>query len=385
MPPQQRQVDDLVDEPTTRTADPAEHEKLENLDKFAEAGAPPPFRMVNFLHAHPERKKAILDAHPEIETLYGYDFRTTLLTITLVVINLSMAAYMGTHWNQVPAWAFALVMYCIGAPINHAMSMVIHDACHDLCAPTQVANKWVGIIANLPLGVPSAMSFRRYHLEHHSHMGVVGTDLDLPPDFERAMVQHSTWRKIGWIFVYAASYGLRPLGWARTKLASEWEGCNMIVQMSLNAAMVYFFGWHAMLYMLVSTLFSFGLHPVAAHFLSEHFTLGHSTHELGQKQETFSYYGRLNPIILNVGYHNEHHDFSRVPWTRLPQVKAMAPEFYEPLFAHKSYWYTLKTFFFDQTKGPHSRIARTLDTHRATVKQLMADRKASRLGATKLD
>ncbi|CAG8799102.1 12159_t:CDS:2, partial [Racocetra fulgida] len=45
------------------------------------------------------------------------------------------------------------------------------------------------------------------------------------------------------------------------------------------------------------------LHPVAARYIQEHYTFDDG-------QETYSYYGRLNKIFMNIGYHNEHHDFT---------------------------------------------------------------------------
>ncbi len=57
--------------------------------------------------------------------------------------------------------------------------------------------------------------------------------------------------------------------------------------------------------------------------------------------------GRSNKLALNIGYHNEHHDFHEVPWTRLPELRNMAPEFYDTLRCHRSWVALLVTFIFD--------------------------------------
>jgi fatty acid desaturase len=63
-------------------------------------------------------------------------------------------------------------------------------------------------------------SFRRYHLEHHSHQGVIGTDMDLPPWFDVVTVRNCTLRKLLWMSGFMFSYGLRPMGWGRTKVCT---------------------------------------------------------------------------------------------------------------------------------------------------------------------
>jgi sphingolipid delta-4 desaturase len=77
-------------------------------------------------------------------------------------------------------------------------------------------------------------------------------------------------------------------------------------------------------------------------------------------QETYSYYGPLNALTFNVGYHNEHHDFPYVAWSKLPELRKLAPEFYEPLATHRSWCRVIFDFIMCDDVGPWSRTKRSL-------------------------
>mgnify|MGYP001490577916 FL=1 len=80
---------------------------------------------------------------------------------------------------------------------------------------------------------------------------------------------------------------------------------NFITQFTFNGLVVYFFGLGPIYYLLASDFLAGSLHPCASHFIAEHYVF------VGDA-ETYSYYGPLNILCYNVGYHNEHHDFPNV-------------------------------------------------------------------------
>lgn len=65
-------------------------------------------------------------------------------------------------------------------------------------------------------------------------------------------------------------------------------------------------------------------------------------------------------LAYNVGFHNEHHDFPRIPGSRLPLVRKIAPEFYDDLPQVSSWPGTIYNFIVFPHMSPWSRYRRPL-------------------------
>ncbi|MBS1960386.1 MAG: fatty acid desaturase [Bdellovibrionales bacterium] len=296
---------------------------------------------------HKARRMDILKNYPQVRALMGSDWTSGLWIAGILLLQVSIAAYFGAHPNP---WLLALVAFAIGAIANHALFVLLHEATHNSIYKGTVANRWAGIACNLAQGIPSAMAFRNYHLLHHKHQGNLDLDADLPGPVEAKMIGNHPARKALWLFCFLIIQGfVRPARLKKVQLWNGWVITNLVCALAFNTAIVYFLGWTALAYLLVSTWFAVGLHPLGARWVQEHFVFKDG-------QETYSYYGPWNKLMFNVGYHNEHHDIMNISWRRLPALRRMAPEYYDTLYAHHSYALLLRKFLFDPAVGAGSRV-----------------------------
>jgi sphingolipid delta-4 desaturase len=291
------------------------------------------FIRVDYAEPHAARGRQMLAAHPELRALAGQQKTTAIWIVVLVAAQCLLAVWLGPR-----RWIVWLpVAYVVGATIDHALWALIHDCCHNLVFRSRAANRWIAIVANFPIVVPGAISFCKYHLLHHRHMGDLDLDAGVPGETESAVIGGSRVAKTVWLAGFIVVQGLVRPRRLRVRLLDGWTGVNIVVQFAFLGILAATAGRGALMYLTASTVFAIGLHPLGARWIQEHFALAPG-------QETYSYYGRLNKVSFNVGYHNEHHDLVTVPWSRLPEVRRIAPEFYDRLYSYSSWTALLVQF-----------------------------------------
>lgn len=308
------------------------------------------FTRVGTDEPHRSRRKAILAKHPEILDLYGPDIRLLPCILGIVVAQLSLAVYATTLENN---WQWFLLCWSLGGTLTHWLSLGNHELSHGLCFKRPFPNEILGMVANCAQGLPSCVTFKKYHLEHHYYQGMDDVDVDIPSEWEGTFF-NTTLKKVLWVILQPAFYSLRPL-LLNPKPMEPKEVVNFATTFLFDACFAYVFGIKALLFNVAGTVLGMGIHPVAGHFISEHYTFV-------EDQETYSYYGWLNLVTFNVGYHNEHHDFPRISGFRLPMVRKIAPEFYEPLHSYNSWSGVIYDYIFRVDIGPYSRVRRNNTT-----------------------
>jgi sphingolipid 4-desaturase/C4-monooxygenase len=308
---------------------------------------------LNFIHVdykepHLERTRRLLASHPEVRELFGHTPSTAFYVVGIVALQLALAWAL----REQPFWLLLLAAWTVGAVANHALWVLIHECTHNLIFRSARANSWMQIFANLPIIFPASISFRKYHLLHHRFQGDPTLDADLASGWEARLVGNGTLGKAFWMLFFWAFQATRVQRLKKVPFFDRWYVANLVTQLAFIGGVLALWGPRALLYLLLGSIFAIGLHPLGARWIQEHFVVE-------PNQETYSYYGPLNLVAFNVGFHNEHHDLMRVPWSRLPRVRALAPEFYESLHSHRSWTALWLRFLFDSRLSLYSRVVRS--------------------------
>lgn len=296
-------------------------------------------------NCHIRRRKEILKAHPEVRDLYGPYQMSAVYIVMIVAFQLAIAYFLRDQaW-----WLVAIIAYCVGAFANHSLYVMIHECTHNVVLKTSFGNKVMGLVCDIPLFLPSALGFRKYHMIHHKHLGEYSYDPDITSYTEARLVGNTFIGKALWLMFFSVSQALRPLKVKYYKPLNAWTVTNAIMNIVINVCLYIYVGPMALLYIALSTLFALGLHPLGGRWIQEHYLTK-------EGQETYSYYGILNKLCFNMGYHNEHHDFMNVAWINQPKIKEVAPEYYNNLKSYNSWTKVLFNFLFNSEIDSFSRM-----------------------------
>ena len=213
---------------------------------------------------HARRRKEILGKHPEVKKLYGHCTKAKYW-ITFSVLVQFLLAYL----LRDQSWLLIFIAaYTVGGVINHSLLLGMHELSHNLVFKKSERNIWFSFFANLPTAIPSAATFRKYHLEHHKYQGHEDIDSDIPSQWEVVVFKGRLMKTI-WLIVQPLFYAIRPL-FLRPKPPGKYEVINFTIQITFNVLVYVLLGPKVLFYFLLATLLSTGL-PYDGSFISEHY------------------------------------------------------------------------------------------------------------------
>jgi sphingolipid 4-desaturase/C4-monooxygenase len=88
----------------------------------------------------------------------GHEPLTKYVVLSVLALQLTVAVLL-RHTHPF-SWKFLATAYVIGGTANHNLFLAIHEITHNLAFKGVKANKMLAIFANLPIGVPYAISFK---------------------------------------------------------------------------------------------------------------------------------------------------------------------------------------------------------------------------------
>lgn len=309
---------------------------------------------------HNDRVRRMMAAHPELRTLIRPNPWTAVWCVLVAGLQVGLACAAGF----MPWWAMLPVAYVVGSMVNLCLFMLAHECNHGLVFRSTRLNRWLFTLTSLPMGQPAHHTWWIEHHVHHSDLGakkdfikrrrtfflLADTLTPLFFPFAPIMLVMQVARTllglvmyVGGLFVGRFSPGPRTMAvLADVHLVSGyqkyrfpfWAVAYSLLSIALFVGVFLVAGWNGVLYLLASAAFMSGfLNPVLFGMIlsNSHF------HGAAHYQPSSSYYGWLNKVSFNFGLHTEHHDIASIPWNRLPDLRRMAPEFYDDLHQTPSY------------------------------------------------
>uniref|UniRef100_A0A915KTR5 Sphingolipid delta4-desaturase N-terminal domain-containing protein n=1 Tax=Romanomermis culicivorax TaxID=13658 RepID=A0A915KTR5_ROMCU len=304
---------------------------------------------------HRSRRVEILGKHPEIKKLMKSDGDRNLVLTGLALTVCQISFGLINDWLTYAPLRF-LFICVVGTWLTTAVMLHVHEAAHGLIfGPNHVwKNRIYGLVINLSLGLPFYSFFKKHHKSHHKSMGDEFLDCEYPSDLEVALFSDTSLGKYLWILANPVIYTIRTPVLMVQRFKWGWdveEFINIFTIIAFNGLLFYLDCCQMVNYLFCCSMIAsqsnmFGFWGLMSHT------------EFIKYRETYSYYGILNKIYINFGYHVEHHDFPGIPSKYLPEIHRIAPEYYEENFVLNSFLVAVIKFIFDPKVGVQSRLKR---------------------------
>jgi sphingolipid delta-4 desaturase len=312
---------------------------------------------------HIQLRQQLLNAHPEAAALARPDHRGVYGALVILALHWTVCWWVaGTNILTV-----FLMAFLVGQVMIHSAGALLHETAHRLVFRGRRSKLAFDLLLEtILISFSLQLSYQHEHVSlHHPFLGNYERDYEHEDNCRyqarrRFRAAHPVLEKLmvlGQIVV-----ALLPLGFlvsdriflpiyrratgravkdperrmASTHPTTGERALFMVVSAAVLVFLWLAFGWLAVLYQVWSLSIFRGKAGVT--------NLGQSLAEHpGDDGEnpTRSQYGWLNWILFNTGYHHEHHTYPQVPWTRLPRLKALAPEVFnqqEPRSYFRCWW-----------------------------------------------
>jgi len=281
-----------------------------------------------------------------VKLLSQPDMSTFTITILLFISQVCIAS---TIQNVSFGFWFKVIVF--GAPISHGLYLMCLEFASNLCFGYEILDRFSGIFCNFGTGFPYSEFLRFFESEHRAfHNSTSHIDPHKPTPSEITLVR-GVGLKILYLFIYpfllARRLVFRNHSFRYNTHMSNFLIWNIVLQILVNFFVWYWLGIPALLYIWASSYFaSAPIHPIATHILLQHIRINKKL----KLAHVYSYYGPMNVLVFNSGFHREKHLHPKVPWFRLPLIRQLYfhQEGAKTNISYQSILQSLHDFIFDQ-------------------------------------
>ena len=243
------------------------------------------------------------------------------------VIALHFGLWLSAAWMSIASDSIivSVVGYVIGGLALSTLSVLSHEASHNLFTRNQKIDRWIGTLVSFPL-LFSAYGYRVMHPLHHKYV----RQAEDPDNIENVTSNSALLRWVYVLVFFLAVYlYLITVPLNAIRRGTSKEKANVILEF-LGMAAIIVGGW---VFLPAQVMVEGWLLPllVAGQIAN---IRGIAEHGLttGGNELTDTRTVATNPVLsflmCNINYHLEHHLYPGIPWYNLPKVHRILKENY---------------------------------------------------------